>query len=106
MVPLSVGCSQHSSMSGYACSNASVCCTGHFVQSGLTSRSSAPARSPASEISPGLAAMTLTSRGDTPLPAGRFDVYVEPWRTPNIDDQVSFLTKHLTPTAVESVEHP
>lgn len=29
--------------------------------------------------------------------AGHFDVYVEPWRTPNIDDQVAFLVKHLTP---------
>ena len=33
-------------------------------------------------------------------PAGHFDVYVEPWRTPNIEDQVAFLIKHLTPTAV------
>jgi pimeloyl-ACP methyl ester carboxylesterase len=39
-------------------------------------------------------------------PAAHFDVYVEPWLTPNIDDQVAFLTKHLTPTAVAVTERP
>ncbi|MGV0806582.1 alpha/beta hydrolase [Mycolicibacterium setense] len=28
-------------------------------------------------------------------PTGHFDVYVEPWRTPNIDDQVGFLRRQL-----------
>lgn len=37
-------------------------------------------------------------------PAGHFDVYVEPWRTPNLNDQVSFLTKHLSPMAIDPVE--
>ncbi|MCP2317702.1 hypothetical protein APR12_003055 [Nocardia amikacinitolerans] len=37
-------------------------------------------------------------------PAGHFDVYVEPWRTPNVNDQVAFLKRHLTPTAVGEVE--
>jgi len=37
-------------------------------------------------------------------PAGHFDVYVEPWLTPNIDDQVAFLTKHLTPAAVSAAQ--
>lgn len=31
-------------------------------------------------------------------PVGHFDVYVEPWLTPNINDQVAFLTHHLTPS--------
>jgi uncharacterized protein len=39
-------------------------------------------------------------------PAGYFDVYVEPWRTRNIDDQVAFLTKHLTPAAVDVAQRP
>jgi uncharacterized protein len=38
--------------------------------------------------------------------AGHFDVYVEPWRTRNIEDQVAFLTKHLTPTAVDAAHGP
>ncbi|OUS88561.1 alpha/beta hydrolase [Rhodococcus sp. NCIMB 12038] len=37
-------------------------------------------------------------------PVGHFDVYVEPWRTHNINDQVAFLRKHLTQTTVDSVE--
>jgi hypothetical protein len=37
-------------------------------------------------------------------PAAHFDVYVEPWLTPNIDDQVAFLTKHLTPAAVSAAQ--
>ncbi|WP_068062203.1 alpha/beta hydrolase [Nocardia xishanensis] len=37
-------------------------------------------------------------------PVGHFDVYVEPWLTPNADDQVAFLRKHLTPTAVGTAE--
>ena len=39
-------------------------------------------------------------------PAGHFDVYVEPWRTPNINDQVTFLRTHLTPTTINSAEKP
>ncbi|MHA4854699.1 alpha/beta hydrolase [Rhodococcus sp. MSC1_016] len=39
-------------------------------------------------------------------PVGHFDVYVEPWLTPNINDQVSFLLTHLTPTTVDPVETP
>lgn len=39
-------------------------------------------------------------------PAGHFDVYVEPWLTPNIDDQVAFLTKHLTAAAVDAAKRP
>jgi uncharacterized protein len=36
-------------------------------------------------------------------PAGHFDVYVEPWLTSSIHDQVAFLLKHLTP-AVAAVQ--
>jgi pimeloyl-ACP methyl ester carboxylesterase len=39
-------------------------------------------------------------------PAGHFDVYVEPWLTKNIEDQVAFFTKHLTPTTVDAAERP
>ncbi|MFI6367705.1 alpha/beta hydrolase [Nocardia sp. NPDC050630] len=39
-------------------------------------------------------------------PAGHFDVYVEPWLTPNATDQVAFLKKHLTPRTVDTVEKP
>ena len=39
-------------------------------------------------------------------PVGHFDVYVEPWLTPNIDDQVAFLRQHLTPTTVDPAETP
>jgi pimeloyl-ACP methyl ester carboxylesterase len=38
-------------------------------------------------------------------PTGHFDVYVEPWRTPNIEDQVGFLRRQLTPPAT-AVERP
>ncbi|MGW5149381.1 alpha/beta hydrolase [Rhodococcus koreensis] len=39
-------------------------------------------------------------------PVGHFDVYVEPWLTPNINDQVTFLRTHLTPTTADPVETP
>lgn len=37
-------------------------------------------------------------------PTGHFGVYVEPWRTPNINDQVSFLRKQLAPSSFDTVE--
>jgi uncharacterized protein len=36
--------------------------------------------------------------------AGHFDVYVEPWLSANIDDQVRFLRRHLRPTINQPVE--
>lgn len=39
-------------------------------------------------------------------PTGHFGVYVEPWRTPNIDDQVGFLRRHLTLPATASAHKP
>jgi len=55
-------------------------------------------------VAPPLAVETLARRigGETEVrtyPAGHFDVYVEPWRTPNITDQVRFLARHLNPAA-------
>jgi uncharacterized protein len=37
-------------------------------------------------------------------PAGHFDVYVEPWLSPNIDDQVAFLRRHLMPMTTQPAE--
>jgi uncharacterized protein len=37
-------------------------------------------------------------------PAGHFDVYVEPWLSANIDDQLAFLRRHLRPTIHQPVK--